>query len=148
MTEKQLRKLTRAELLELLIEQTKKTVALEKELEECKAALESRDIKIENAGSIAEAALQISGIFETAENAAEQYLENIKRMEEETAHRCEKLEEATKKICLEKIQEAEQQSNEYWKRVSEKLERFYETHPGLKDVVEEKVQQKRKDKNE
>ena len=32
---------------------------------------------IENSGSIAEAALKLSGIFEAAQAAADQYLENI-----------------------------------------------------------------------
>lgn len=148
MTEKQLKKLTRAELLELLIEQTKKNTALEKELAECKAELESREIKIENSGSIAEAALQLNGLFETAQTAADQYLENIKRLEEETAQRCEKLEEATKKICLEKIQQAETESQEYWEQVSLKLERFYESHPGLKEELEERRAKRERMRNE
>lgn len=36
-------------------------------------------------GSIAEAALQLSGVFEAAQNAAELYLQNIKRLSEETS---------------------------------------------------------------
>lgn len=138
MTEKQLRKLTRAELLELLIEQTKKNAELEKEIADCRAALEEREIKIENAGSIAEASLQLNGIFETAQKAADQYLESIKKAEEEVALRCEKMEEATKKICIEKIQQAEAESNTYWEEVSVKLEKFYEAHPGLEEALKER----------
>lgn len=36
-------------------------------------------------GSIAEAALQLSGIFEAAQNAAELYLRNVKRLSEEAS---------------------------------------------------------------
>lgn len=38
----------------------------------------SRRIELEEAGSIAEAALKLSGIFEAAQDAADRYLENIK----------------------------------------------------------------------
>lgn len=40
--------------------------------------LHSRRIELEEAGSIAEAALQLNGIFEVAQQAAEQYLYNIR----------------------------------------------------------------------
>lgn len=47
-------------------------------IEEMKA---SREIELNEAGSIAEAALRINGVFEAAQRAAEQYLMNIKRLE-------------------------------------------------------------------
>ena len=40
----------------------------------------SRQIDLEEAGSIAEAALKLNGIFEAAQKAAEQYLINVKRV--------------------------------------------------------------------
>lgn len=149
MTEKQLRKLTRAELLELLIEQTKKNAELEKEIADCKAELEGREIKIENAGSIAEAALQLNGIFEAAQKSADQYIENIKKLEDEVALKCEKMEEATKKICVEKIQQAEAESNTYWEDVSVKLQKFYEAHPGLEEaLIERRAQREQRKKQD
>lgn len=80
MTDKELRKLTRIELLELLLEQSKEVERLQKELDHTKAALYDKQIMIENAGSIAEAALRLNGVFEAAQAAAEQYLNNLKRM--------------------------------------------------------------------
>lgn len=38
----------------------------------------SRRIELDEAGSIAEAALRLSGIFEAAQDAADRYLENVK----------------------------------------------------------------------
>ena len=67
-------------MLEMLIAQSKRTEQLERELDEARAALQSRDIFLEETGSIAEAALRINGVFEAAQAAAEQYLENIRRM--------------------------------------------------------------------
>lgn len=72
-----LKKLSRQDLLEMLIEEEKRIDQLEKELAEAKAKLEDRKIRIETSGSIAEAALKLSGIFEAAQAAADQYLENL-----------------------------------------------------------------------
>ena len=79
MTDKDLKRLRRDELLEMLIAQSKRTDQLQAELDAARAQLASRAIVLE-AGSIAEAALRINGVFEAAQAAAEQYLENIRRM--------------------------------------------------------------------
>ena len=80
-----LKKLSRAELLEMLIAEEKRIDQLEKELEDAREALKDRAIKIENAGSIAEAALKLSGIFEAAQEAVDQYVENIEQITRQRA---------------------------------------------------------------
>ena len=72
-----LKKLSRQDLLEMLIESERYVKHLERELAKTKKQLDDRRIMIENSGSIAEAALKLSGIFEAAQAAADQYLENI-----------------------------------------------------------------------
>lgn len=76
-TGKELRRLSRAQLLELLIEQRQENDRLRAELKWANAALEERKIAIESSGSIAEAALKLSGIFEAADRAVRQYKENV-----------------------------------------------------------------------
>ncbi|MBQ4266396.1 MAG: hypothetical protein IJB85_12875 [Clostridia bacterium] len=87
MKEKPIRKMSREELLELLIQYTDEKEALEHkvaQLEEklalAQKQLSDRAIAISRAGSIAEASIQLSGVFEAAQKAADQYLENIRRM--------------------------------------------------------------------
>lgn len=80
MTDKELRKLSRAELLEILIEQGKEIEELKLRLKSAEEQLKDRSILIENCGSIAEAALKLNGVFEAADNAARQYLENIEKI--------------------------------------------------------------------
>lgn len=80
MTERELRKLSRADLLELLLEETKENEKLRIQLEQAQEQLADRRILIENAGSVAEAALQLNGVFQAAEEAAAQYLENVRRL--------------------------------------------------------------------
>lgn len=78
MTEKQLKKLSRRELLEMLVVQTRKVEQLERQLEEANRKLNDKMIVIENSGSLADAVMQLNGVFEAAQKAAEQYLENIR----------------------------------------------------------------------
>lgn len=77
MVEKELKKLSRRELLEILIMQSKRVEKLELQLAEANRKLEDRRIRLEKVGSIAEAALVLNNVFEAAQRAAEQYLENV-----------------------------------------------------------------------
>lgn len=77
MTDKELRRLSLSELLEMLIAQMQENEKLKQSLEEANAALSNRRIVIEQAGTMAEAALRLNGVFEAADEAARQYLENI-----------------------------------------------------------------------
>ena len=77
-TEKELRKLNRKQLLELLLEQSKRVDVLEKQLAAAEARLNERIILEAEAGSIAEASLRLNGVFEAAQAAADQYLESVK----------------------------------------------------------------------
>ena len=88
MTDQELRKLSRKDLLELLISQGRERDTLQAELEQVKAALKNRQLHIEQAGSIAEAALQLNGVFEAAQAAAQQYLENIRQRSEHIEEAC------------------------------------------------------------
>ncbi len=110
MAEKELKKLSRADLLELFLNERKDNEGLSKEVEDLKKQLADKTIMIENAGSIAEASLQLNDIFAPAQKAAEQYLENVRlledrqkkkyeQMEEETEARCRTLEEETEARC-------------------------------------------------
>ena len=77
MTEKELRKLNKIELLKLLLEMSREKERLEEELEEARSKLNDRRIILEESGSIAEAALRLNNIFETAQRSVDLFLENI-----------------------------------------------------------------------
>lgn len=73
-----LKKLSRLEILELFLKQSEELEKVKEELRLAKEELEERRIAISEAGSIAEAALKLSGIFEVAQEAANEYLDNVK----------------------------------------------------------------------
>lgn len=83
MTEKELRKLNRYQLLELLVMQTERSDKLQQKVEELEARLEERDLNLAKLGSVAEAAVQVSGVFEAAQKAADLYLDAVKKQSDE-----------------------------------------------------------------
>lgn len=80
MTDKELKRLDRTELLELLLCQTRRAERLQAKLETAQAQLRRREIAIGEVGTLAEAALALSGIFAAADAAAAEYLENVRRL--------------------------------------------------------------------
>ena len=80
MTEKELLSLKKSELLEIMmLAQSREIDSLRAQLEEAKAELADKRINIEQSGSIAEASLKLTRIFEEAQKAADLYLENVKK---------------------------------------------------------------------
>lgn len=82
MTDKEMRKLKRVDLLELLIAQIKENELLKKQLDEALAKLAEQDMVLDQAGSIAEVAMGLNKVFEAAQAAADQYLAGVKTLAE------------------------------------------------------------------
>lgn len=80
MDEKQLRRLRRIDLMELLLSQAQEIESLQERVIELEEKLKNREILMAEAGSIAEAALKLNKVFESAQAAADQYLENVGRL--------------------------------------------------------------------
>lgn len=135
----------------------RETDALRRERDEAREQLKSRKISIDKAGSIAMAALQLNGIFEAAQAAGQQYIENIKDLSErqdaicaerdarnkieienrlrETAVKCAEMEANSRKKCETMEAEAKRRADEYWKEVSSRLQSFYDNHRELKRLL-------------
>ncbi len=90
MANKELRRMSRSELIEIIYALEGDINRLEKENAELKSKLEEREIKIENAGSLAEAALSLNEIFKKADDAASDYLLSAKLMKEEAQKELDK----------------------------------------------------------
>ena len=65
----------------MLLEQTSEVERLQAELDKTRAELNDRAIMLESCGNIAEASLKINRVFEAAQQAAEQYLANVRRID-------------------------------------------------------------------
>ena len=75
--EKELRKLGRRELVDVIYQMKKNEERLQEEIAELKEALKEKRILISEAGSIAEAAVNITEIFSSAQTTADLYLNEI-----------------------------------------------------------------------
>ena len=71
MAERELRRMNRMELIEIIY-------ALKQHEEELERQNAKRTLRLEQVGSIAEAALSLNRVFEAAQAAADQYLESVK----------------------------------------------------------------------
>ncbi len=113
MTEKDLKRMTRSELLEILIEQAEENKKLKLKLQRAEKLLEEKKIILDNAGSIAEASMMLSGIFEAAEEASRLYLESIKHLSE----RSKTIYENEEELARLKADAIVEEANEYKRKV-------------------------------
>ena len=101
MTDKEFKRLSRSQLIDIIYLLQLKQEELTAENEKLSKALENKRLRVSEAGSIAEAALEIHNVMQTAQDAAAHYLEEIRIMRDETEEQC--------RLLLEKAQkEAEQ----------------------------------------
>ena len=94
MMNKELKKLSRKELVDIIYQMKKKEEEMEAEIASLKEALEEKRMRLSVAGSIADAATSITNIFSAAQMTADLYLREISCMKEDAEKECaEKLEE-------------------------------------------------------
>lgn len=157
MTDRELKKLSRTDLLELLISESRENERLRDQLAQAEQQLQGRIITVEKAGSIAEASIQLSGVFQAAQNAAAMYLENIQtlsshqketcaRLETESRReadrrlaeadqKCRNMEVETRRKCQELTTAAEREASAYWDEARTKIEQFCKQREELQELL-------------
>ena len=84
MTDKEFKRLSRAQLIEIIYQLQLQIDKLNEQTQKLESELADKRLRLSNAGNIADAALEINNCFRSAQNAAEQYLNEIKAIREET----------------------------------------------------------------
>lgn len=118
MTDKELRHLSRAELIDIIYELQKQSDKKAAQMQKLQAALEERTLRISKAGSIAEAAISVNGVFEAAQAAADQYLTSVKEATADMEQTLADAEEKRKKILC----DAEEQAADLVRKAEEQAE--------------------------
>lgn len=136
MTERELRRLSRTDLLELLLAQRRENEQLRCILDQTQSQLADRTIKIDKAGSLAEASLQLSGIFTAAQDSCQYYMENIKLLSERQSQVCQQMERETREKCDRMVAEAELKSQQCWENCSAKIRQLVDSFEGLQQVMD------------
>ena len=108
-----------------------------------------RTLKINEAGSIAEAAVKLNGVFEAAQAAADQYLESVQAANQSVDARLADA-EAQKAAILQAAEivrvaqeqarsiteQAEKESGEQWDAFQRKAEEFLSAHKELSSFIQ------------
>ena len=136
MISKELKKLNRRELVDIIYQLKKNEEQLKEKIASLEADLQDKRIHLSVAGSIAEAATDITGIFSVAQSAADMYLSEIASMKEDTGRECAKMiEEAEKKVestmakgkgLYEALAARYQADYKKWQQLRAEIEKFEE----------------------
>ena len=145
MTEKELRRLRRSELLAILLNKTQEIEQLNRKVDMLEKQLNSRTIMLNESGSIAEASIGITNVFQEAQKAANVYLENLKRMSDEAKEgiddKIKAQKEEAEKYASEKraeadryVEEQHKLADQYWDEVRDRIQMMIEHEQGLKGM--------------
>ena len=148
MADKALRSLGKPELLTMLEERDAQIETLEKTVKELNARESEKAISFgsfENAGSIAEASLQVSNVFIAAQNSADKYLEGIREMAANSKQEADRIiaqasaeAEALVLAAEQKCADREAREKAYieslWSEMQEKLLQFYAKYSELGEL--------------
>ena len=135
---KEMKKLSRAELLEIIYEMKKNEENLQSMLTTAQDELKKREIMIDNAGSIAEASLALNDVFGAAQRAVDTYVTSIQAHYASMEEKCAEAEAERQKLLdaaqiqADKIvKEAEQKSSKMIEaaeeNIKEREEKFRQT---------------------
>ena len=97
MTDREFKRLSRSQLIDIIYQLQIKQKELEDENLKLKEELADKRIRMHQAGNIAEASLAIHNVMQAAQDAASQYLEEIRIMRTETEEKCQRLLEKAQK---------------------------------------------------
>ena len=106
MTDKEFKRLSRSQLIEIIYQFQIKVEELTQENQTLNTALEDKRLRITRAGNIADAALEVNNVMQSAQNAAQQYLEEIRSLYAEIDEECERIREKTNKEADAVIEQA------------------------------------------
>ena len=119
MTDKELKKLNREDLLEMLLDMSRENDKLKTQITDLEARLNTQEIQLAEAGSLAEASLQLSGIFERAQQAADIYLKNLSRRADKQKQTADDANAEIEAAKVKAVQEIDAMKNQAVEKVQE-----------------------------
>lgn len=146
MTDREFKKLSRAELIEIIFQLQNNEKKCLEELSAVRAELDSKHLKINKAGSIAEAVVGLSDIFEKAQNMADQYLEEVHTANADAEQRAKETIDDAQERADKIIADAKKQSDtikertdretaEKWEAVNDKITVLLQAHSELSSLL-------------
>ena len=112
MVSKELRQLSRRELVDIIYQMKKNEQLLQDEVASLKSELQEKRIRLADVGSIADAAVSITDVFSAAQTAADLYLHEISCMKAEAEKECSKMVEEARKAVDKIFEDGRRQCEE------------------------------------
>ena len=109
MISKELKRLSRRELVDIIYQLKKNEQELQDQIASLQESLQERRIRMSVAGSIAEAATDITNIFAAAQRTADLYLQEISCMKQDAQLECSKMVEDAKDQVVQILSDGEKQ---------------------------------------
>ena len=130
MTDKEFKRLSRAQLIDIIYQLQLINDKLNEEKQELERELADKRLRLDKAGNIAEAALEINNCFSSAQNAAEQYLNEIKTIREETEVERQRILAEAKAKAQAIVEDAKNTRDDYDSAMQAILKEFMQSHSG------------------
>ena len=134
--------LSKNEMIMVMHDQEQEIEKLKSQVAELQAKLDGYEIKVSESGNLAEAAAKVSGLFEAAQLTVDTYLENMKKRDEQAEAAFSDVQKQAEQIIAEaedvasKRLAADAEIEEKWAVIESRLLVMYESHKGLKELVE------------
>ena len=135
--------LSKNEMMMVMHDQEQEIEKLKSQVAELQAKLDGYEIKVSESGNLAEAAAKVSGLFEAAQRTVDTYLENMKRRDERAEAAFNDVQKQAGQIISEaedvaskRLAAADAEIEEKWAVIESRLLVMYESHKGLKELVE------------
>ncbi|MEE1045970.1 MAG: hypothetical protein U0M60_00945 [Clostridia bacterium] len=128
MTDKEFKHLSRSQLIEIIYRLQLQIDELNEQKQVLEDALADKRLRISNTGNLAQAALEINDCFRSAQNAAEQYLNEIKLMREETESERQKILSQARAEASVIIANATKTRNDYDSAIETILKEYKRNH--------------------
>ncbi len=135
--------LSKNEMMMVMHDQEQEIEKLKSQVAELQAKLDGYEIKVSESGNLAEAAAKVSGLFEAAQLTVDTYIENMKKRDEQAEAAFSDVQKQAEQIIAEaedvaskRLAAADAEIEEKWAVIESRLLVMYESHKGLKELVE------------
>ena len=128
MTDKEFKRLSRAQLIEIIYRLQLELDKVNEEKQQLASELADKRLRLQRAGNIADAAIEINNCFRSAQNAAEQYLNEIKVIREETEAEHHRILAQAQAEAEAMITEAKKAHGDYDSAIEAILKEFKQDH--------------------
>lgn len=135
--------LSKNEMMMVMHDQEQEIENLKAQVAELQAKLDGYEIKVSESGNLADAAAKVSGLFEAAQLTVDTYLENMKKRDEQSEaafadvqKQAEQILAEAEDVAAKRLVAADAEIEEKWAVIESRLLVMYESHKGLKELVE------------